>query len=723
MPRYAVGLAIFFVALMLRCVILPQNGGIPFLTFYPAVTFAALLCGTGPALMVIVLGGLSGNYFFMVPYYTITCTPGAIAAMAVFTLSGLLICMIVYKNRKQEAAQALLAAIVVSSENAIISKTIKGIITSWNSQAENLFGYTAAEAIGKPMTMLIPPDRHDEEAELLARVARGERVSHYETIRLCKNSSTVEVSVTLSPIRDQLGRIVGVSNIAHDISERRAQEAAQALLAAIVDSCGDAIISKSMQGLITSWNPAAQRMFGYTAEEIIGRRATLLYPRELMYEEETLNSRNANGEFIERFETMRRRKDGSLVQLSSSLSPIMDRSGHVTGVSVIAHDITEQKALEASQSLLASIVACSSDAILSKSMQGLITSWNAAAEKVFGYTAEEVLGRPSTILYPPDQLNEAQELFSRNAKGESITQFEAMRLRKDGSKILLSSSLSPIRDRLGHMTGVSIIAHDITERKALEEAMKQANQRVAEGVAALKRSNLELEEFARVAAHDLKEPLRGIHNYVSFLLEDYASLLDEQGRNYLSSMQRLAKRMGVLIDCLLDYSRLGSAPLTMEAVNLEAVLNEVAEDLKLFLIDHGVELRRPVRLPVVTGNAIRLGELLQNLIANGAKYNDKQEKWVEVGCDDSKATPVYSVRDNGIGIPEQHQESVFGIFKRLHTQDKFGGGTGAGLTLARKIVERHGGRIWLRSTPGQGTTFHFTLAAELPELSPAKGGS
>jgi len=478
-PRYAAGLAIFILALALRFAILPLNGGIPFLTFYPAVVFTALLCGTGPALMVIVLSCLAADYIFMEPYWTITYTPGAISAVAVFTLSGLLICMIVLKNRKEDAAQALLASIVVSSTDAIMSKTIARIITSWNPTAERLFGYTAAEAIGKPMTFLIPPDQRDEEVELLARVARGEQVTRYETTRLRKDGSLIDVSVTLSPIYDRMGRIVGVSKI----------------------------------------------------------------------------------------------------------------------------------------------------------------------------------------------------------------------------------------------------AHDITGRRALEESTRQANQRLAAAMIELKRSNQELDDFARVAAHDLKEPLRGIHNYVSFLLEDYADRLDEHGRNYLFSMQRLASRMAKLIDSLLDFSRLGSAPLDMKEVNLDTVLNEVAEDLKLFLIDHGVELRRPVRLPVVTGNAIRLGELLQNLITNAAKFNDKLEKWVEVGCDNTKETPVFSVRDNGIGIPQQHQKSVFSIFKRLHAQDKYGGGTGAGLTVAKKIVERHGGRIWMESTPGEGTTFFFTLAAELPVDSNANGGS
>jgi PAS domain S-box-containing protein len=856
-PRYAAGLTIFFLALALRFAILPLNGGIPFLTFYPAVTIAALLCGTGPALMVIVLGGMAADYIFMEPYWSISYKSGAIASEAVFALSGLLICLIVHRNRKEEAAQALLAAIVASSENAIISKTPQGIITSWNPEAERLFGYTAAEAMEKPMTILIPLDRYDEEAELLARVARGERVSHYETKRLRKNGSIVDVSVTLSPIRDRQGRIVGASKIANDITERKAMEAAQSLLASIVASSGDAIISKSMQGIITSWNPAAERIFGYMAEEILGSRATILYPRDRLHEEEALNSRNAKGESIVQFETMRRRKDGSLVLLSSSLSPILDRFGHAVGVSVIAHDISERRAAEMHlvqmEARYRGLLEAAPDAIVVVNTGGEIVLVNAQAERQFGYRRDELLGQAVKSIIPqgfaerliadgarsaaealaqqigmgieldgrrkdgtvfpieimlsplespegilvtaairdigkrraaekhlvqmesryrglleaaPDAIvvvNTGGEIVLVNAQAERqfgyrrdellgqavksiIPQGFAERLiadgarsaaealaqqigmgieldglRKDGTVFPIEIMLSPLESPEGILVTAAI--RDIGKRRALAESLSQSNLLIESAMAELKRSNQELDEFARVAAHDLKEPLRGIHNYVSFLLEDYASLLDEQGRNYLASMQRLATRMAGLIDCLLDYSRLGSAPMDMEAVNLEAVLDEVAEDLKHFLIDHGVELRRPVCLPMVIGNAIRLGELLQNLITNGAKFNDNIEKWVEVSYEGAPDSPVFSVRDNGIGIPRQHQENVFGIFKRLHTQDKYGGGTGAGLTVSRKIVERHGGRIWLESIPGEGTTIRFPLAAYLPVHSHSKRGS
>jgi len=230
--------------------------------------------------------------------------------------------------------------------------------------------------------------------------------------------------------------------------------------------------------------------------------------------------------------------------------------------------------------------------------------------------------------------------------------------------------------------------------------------------AMLKRSNSDLDDFAYIASHDLKEPLRGLHNYASILQEDYGASLDDDGKRYLERMQRLVERLTSLIDSLLAYSRLGSSALPVASVALDQVLDEVAKDVHTFLEERGVELVRATPLPVVICNALRVGEVFQNLITNAAKYNDKPEKRVEIGCNATEKIPVFYVRDNGIGIAPQHQDSVFRIFKRLHEQNKFGGGTGAGLTIAKKIVERHGGRIWLDSKLGEGTTFYFTLSGE-----------
>lgn len=247
--------------------------------------------------------------------------------------------------------------------------------------------------------------------------------------------------------------------------------------------------------------------------------------------------------------------------------------------------------------------------------------------------------------------------------------------------------------------------HDFRRKYAKELIEAQYSEKRVKAI------NKELDEFTYIASHDLKEPLRGIHNYSSFLKEDYADKLDDQGREYIGSIQRLTERMTMLIDKLLAYSRLGSTEIHKTTVDLDSIVQEVIADLVSIKTD-GVDIRRINSLGLAQGDSMYIGEVFQNLITNAAKFNDKTEKWVEIGCDHSKANPVYFVRDNGIGIKPEHQESVFRIFKRLHEQNKYGGGTGAGLTIVKKIIERQGGHIWLESSLGVGTTFYFTLRGE-----------
>jgi signal transduction histidine kinase len=251
----------------------------------------------------------------------------------------------------------------------------------------------------------------------------------------------------------------------------------------------------------------------------------------------------------------------------------------------------------------------------------------------------------------------------------------------------------------------------------LREAKQALEARVAERTAELERSNeelhqsnKELDDFAYIASHDLKEPLRGIHNFSSFLLEDYAEKLDDEGRAKLETLMRLSRRMESLIDSLLQFSRLGRVDLAVSRVDLGEIVSGILDSLAISLRQEGVEVRVPRPLPVVRADRVRVGEIFHNLIVNAMKYNDKPRKWIEIGWHQNGAgPPVFHVRDNGIGIPEKHREAVFRIFKRLHGREKFGGGTGAGLTIVKKIVERHHGRIWLESSAGEGTTFYFTL--------------
>lgn len=234
----------------------------------------------------------------------------------------------------------------------------------------------------------------------------------------------------------------------------------------------------------------------------------------------------------------------------------------------------------------------------------------------------------------------------------------------------------------------------------------------------LERSNSELDSFAYIASHDLKEPLRGIHNYSNFLMEDYADMLDADGVAKLNTVVRLTQRMEDLINSLLHYSRLGRAELSCQPTNLAEVARQAIDTLSISQPQSSIEFRLPRSLPTISCDRTQVSELFTNLLTNAIKYNDKSEKWVEIGFTESDSGDpedpllyTFYVRDNGIGIPPQHLERVFQIFKRLHTQDQYGSGTGAGLTIVQKIVERHGGKIWVESTISEGSTFYFTLAA------------
>ena len=246
----------------------------------------------------------------------------------------------------EDLANARLAAIVGSSDDAIIGKDLGGTITEWNGAAERLFGYTAEEAIGNKITLIAPPEREAEMRDIIAKIARGEKVDHFETQRRHKDGTIIDIAVTVSPIHDATGRVVGASKIAREIGKQKRLLGEKALLAAIVSSSDDAIISKDLNGIITSWNAGAEELFGYSAEEAIGHHISLIAPPERVEEMADILAKIARGEKVVHFETQRRRRDGAIVDISLTVSPIYDEADRVVGASKIAHDITERRHAE-----------------------------------------------------------------------------------------------------------------------------------------------------------------------------------------------------------------------------------------------------------------------------------------------------------------------------------------------------------------------------------------
>ena len=295
---------------------------------------------------------------------------------------------------------ALLAGIIQSSEDAIVGETADGVIILWNPSAERLFGYTTGEALGQSIDLLVPEQARNEAQSARARALRGDRVDHFETRLRTKSHGLIEASLTISAMHDVERRPLGLSYIIRDVSQQRAMERQVIHLAAVIHSSDDAIATKDLNGTVQSWNPAAERLFGYATEEIVGESIRMIIPPDRWREEDDVLRRVRAGERIEHFETIRQRKDATLVPISLTVSPIHSSNGQIVGASTSARDITTQALLERTRNRLGAIVDSSDDAIVSKDLNGIIQSWNRAAERMFGYTASEAIGQSITLLIP-----------------------------------------------------------------------------------------------------------------------------------------------------------------------------------------------------------------------------------------------------------------------------------------------------------------------------------
>ncbi|MES2590566.1 MAG: PAS domain S-box protein [Bacteroidota bacterium] len=474
----------------------------------------------------------------------------------------------------------------------------------------------------------------------------------------------------------------------------------------IFNNAPDSVIVMDSDSNILRWNPLAENTFGWKINEVVGKSlfdiiipgsARTTFQKEIalffLKEGGTLKSRNFEIEAIN--------KENIVLPVSISISPVM-MEGQYMFIAFI-RDVSEQKKSEKKIKELAAIVESSDDAIISQTPYGVILSWNKAAERIYGYSALEVIGKSISITTPAPSINELQKIPDRLKQGEQIINCDIQKVRKDGELIFVSLTASAIRDNEGEIIAISLISRDITKSKKIAEEM----QRITEE---LRRSNAELEQFAYVASHDLQEPLRMVTSYLQLLEKRYKDKLDQDATDFIGFAVDGSNRMRNLIHSLLDYSRINRIK-PFEWVDVKDLLQDVLDNVKTSVKETNAKVVIG-ELPLIFADYVLINQLFQNIISNALKFRrpDDPEIIISGRSDDNEY--VFSVQDNGIGIQKEYSEKIFVIFQRLHSKEKYSG-TGMGLAICRKIVERHGGKIWVESEINKGSTFYFTIKKQI----------
>lgn len=476
-------------------------------------------------------------------------------------------------------------------------------------------------------------------------------------------------------------------------------------LAAIVSNADDAILSKDLDGNILSWNEAATRLFGYEAREIVGQSVYVLIPQERHQEEHEVLRKVRSGDHVDSFETVRIAKNGTQLSVGIKVSPIKDASGTVIGASTIIHDLSELKGNEESSFQLAAIVDSADDAIVSKDLNGIVKTWNAGAQRMFGYTAEEMIGQPILRLIPKELQYEEDEILHKLRNGERIDHYETTRVRKNGEAFQVSVTISPIRDNSGRVIAASKIARDISDRKRMERLLMQSEKLAATG------------RMAASIAHEINNPLESVINLV--YLARMSCSQDSKAQQHLLVAETELERVSHIAQQTLGYYRDTASPVE---VQLHTLIDNVLTVYQSRI--HANSISVDTQFNDLQKIVVSKGEMLQvfsNIIANavdatrtGGNLKIVTRNLIAAGGDGVQI----QIRDSGIGIQPQHLERIFEPF--FTTKRDLG--TGIGLWVARQLIEKRGGQISLVSNtegPNCGTivTIFIPFAAPDPALN------
>jgi PAS domain S-box-containing protein len=476
-------------------------------------------------------------------------------------------------------------------------------------------------------------------------------------------------------------------------------------------SIGDAVISTDPEGRVTFLNSVAEALTGWPCTEAVGRPLPEVFrivnerTREPV-ENPALRALREGTVVGLANHTVLIARDGSERPIDDSAAPMRDETGTPLGAVLVFRDVSERRRSEEAQAFLAAIVESSNDAIVSKTLEGVICTWNAGAERLFGWTAAEAVGRPITLIIPPERHDEEYEILARVRSGERVDHFETVRVSKQGRRIDISLTVSPIRDGAGRIIGASKVARDITDRKEAEEALREADRRK--------------DEFIALLAHELRNPLAPIRTGLQVMRLAPGDSSAVAGARAM--MERQLGHMVRLIDDLLDVSRINrnKIELRRSRVLLADVVSSAVETIRPLIAEagHDLVLSLPPEPVYLDADLTRLAQVLGNLLTNSAKYTHRGGR-IWLAAQRHGGDVVVSVRDNGIGIPAEALPNVFDMFSQAgRSIERSTGGLGIGLALVKGLVERHGGTVTAESAgPGKGSTFTVRLPVleSLPE--------
>ena len=587
----------------------------------------------------------------------------------------------------------------------------KGIIRHVNDNFCRISKYSREELIGQDHR-IINSGFHSKEfiRDLWVTIGNG-KIWKGELKNKAKDGSTYWVDTTIVPFLTAEGKPRQYIAIRADITERKKAEEQQALLASIINSSDEAILSIGLDGVITSWNRGAARLFGYSPGEALGKNISMLIASNRLSEEELIMKKVAMGEYIEQHITERLRKDSSIVQVSLNVAPLRDPDGNIVGGSGIARNITEQRNAEIkirqSEKIFKTVASSIPGAIillLDSECRYLLIEGDLLEN--LGYRKKDLLGQRAETVLTAEKYAEIKSYNDRVFSGET---FSIERRLMDRDTL---TRYVPLKDENGLVYTALILLIDVTELKKAQTQIAELNvsleNKVVERTEQLALVNKELEAFTYSVSHDLRAPLRIIDGFADILISEHADKLDEEGKRTLGIITSNARKMGQLIDDLLNLSHLGRQEVVTGRVDMNRLVKLAIDEQLLLYTGKAPDIVADPLLPANCDHNLML-QVWINLISNALKYSGKQDQPViHISSCGSGNSVVYSVRDNGVGFDMKYADKLFGVFQRLHKATEFEG-TGVGLALVQRIIIKHGGRVWAESEKGKGAVFYFSL--------------